>query len=1018
MGWLRTLLGLPGPAVFERAAETPASPSVTFSLDITPVDDLVQLASATLSNSPVSRKAALSVPAVLRGRNILCAISTLPLVTRDRDNQVVVSPLVDQIDPNVANIVVLAQTVEDLVFDAISWWKVTARNAVGWPTAAMHCDVHTVSMEPPGEKWREARTLPSGQQLPGGSVWVNGVETPARDMIRFDSPNPPLREAAARTIRRAVLLEQVQAMYARDPRPQDYFTPAEGADQADDDEIREILDAWQQARRERSTGYVPNSLTYNSVDSPSPAEMQLVELEKQVTIGLANAMGIDPEDLGVSTTSRTYQNGVDRRQDRINDTLASYMGAVTSRLSMNDITPRGRKVFFELDEYLRADPLTRWQTYKIGTEIEAISVPEIRSKERYPAVPVEPSAANRARPSKSQEVAGMPGARTEATAPVAVKFSNPLIRPEQATEDDTSAVVSFSLSAADAQFTVDRETRTVSGLLVPWNKVARSGWSKWSFKPNSLKWADASRVKLNREHDRRTAVAYASDLKNTAPGLWGSFKVARGAAGDEVLSLAEDKVLDGFSIEVDFDGDGSEWTRDPDDDLVKVVTSGQLRGCAITSAPAFDDARVTSVAASRNERNTDMPGSTGTEQETPAAAPVLGPEAVAAFTAAVEAFTANAGGISDAITALVEAQQKQGRGEGGEGPEFVDPRQGKAQFEVNEKPLYRFDGRRGEHDFSSDMISGLKGDEEAKDRVQNWLKDHFARARAEFAVTTGNISSLNPAINRPDLYVDQLTYRTPIWDAIRKGTLDDATPFVLPKFNTSSGLVAAHTQNTEPTPGALTTTAQTITPSAVSGKIEITREAWDQGGNPQLSSIVWRQMLRAWDEALEIASATLLAGLTVTTLTLTAGLADKALAKAVKASLAGLHFVRGGFRFQDFELEQGLYTALTNAQDDTGRSLFPIIGAQNADGLTGNLFGSLNVGGLAGRPAWALPYTAGAANKSFLFNREDVHGWATTPRRLDFEYQVKTVEIGIWGYQALACTRTDGVRAYSYDETA
>jgi HK97 family phage prohead protease len=997
------MLGLPSAAVFERAVLTAVQPVTRFSIDlVTPLDDVIQ-AAASVSTSRISRRAALSVPAVLRGRNLLCSIATLPLVTRDRMSNEVPSPLLDQIDPNVANPIVLAQTVEDLVFDAISWWRVTARNAAGWPTSAVHCDVHTVSLEPPAEKWREARTLPSGQQLPGGSVWVNGVEVAGRDMIRFDSPNPPLREAAARPIRRALLLEKASEMYASDPRPQDYFTPGEGADPADDEEIEEILDTWRQARRERSTAYVPASLKYNSVDSPSPADLQLSELEKQATIGLANAMGIDPEDLGVSTTTRTYANATDRRRDRINDTMAPYMLAITARLSMNDVTRKGHRVEFDLDDYLRADPLTRWQTYEIALRNEAISVAEVRAEERLPAVPVEPSARNRIRNPKPQEVAGMPNARTEATAPAALKFS-----------DESSTVVAFDMSTAEAQFAVDRETRTISGLLVPWNKVARSGWAKWSFKPNSLTWTDASRVKLNREHDRRTAVAYAAELKNTAAGLWGSFKVARGGAGDEVLSLAEDKVLDGFSIEVDFDGDDSAWTRDPDDELVRLVTSGQLRGCAITSAPAFDDARVESVAATRNERNRDMSGTTGTEQETPAAAPVLSPEVIAAFTNAVESFTAGIGNQTEALNALVQAQQNGG----GDGPAVVDPSQGKAQFEVNEEPLYRFDGRRGKHDFSSDMISGLKGDEEAKDRVQGWLKDHFAKARAEFAVTTGNVSSLNPSINRPDLYVDQLTYRTPIWDAIRKGTLDDATPFVLPKFNASSGLVGAHTQNTEPTPGALTTTAQTITPSAVSGKIEITREAWDQGGNPQLSSIVWRQMLRAWDEALEQAAAALLAGLTVTTLTLTAGSVDKALAKQVKAALAGLHFVRGGFRFQDFELELGLYTALTNAVDDTGRTLFPVIGAQNADGLTGNLFGSLNIGGLAGKPAWALPYTAGAANKSYLFNREDVHGWATTPRRLDFEYQVKTVEIGIWGYQALACTRTDGVRAFNYDETA
>lgn len=1003
MAWWRTLLGLPSAAVFERATVVAPEPSTKFSIDLTPVDDLIK-ASASLSGARISRKAALSVPAVLRGRNLLCSIATLPLITRDANRNVVRSPLLEQIDPNVPNPVVLAQTVEDLAFDAISWWRVTERNAAGWPVHAMHCDRDTVSLEPPGDKWREARTLPSGQQLPGGSVWVNGVEIPGRDMIRFDSLNPPLCEAAARTIRRALLIEQVAALYASDPRPQDYFTPAEGADPADDDEIREILDTWRAARRERSTAYVPSSLKYNSVDSPSPADLQLAELEKQVTVGLANAMGVDPEDLGVSTTTRTYQNGVDRRQDRVNDTLSEYMVAITARLSMNDVTRRGQKADFDLDAYLRADPATRWQTYEIGLRTGVISIEEVRAEEGLPAVPVEPSARNRVRNQTPQEVAGMPGARTEATAPVAVQFS----------DEEASAVVSFALSTAEAQFAVDRETRTVSGLLVPWNKIARSGWSKWSFRPNSLTWADPSRVKLNREHDRRTAVAYASELKNTTAGLWGSFKVARGAAGDEVLSLAEDKVLDGFSIEVDFDGDGSEWTRDPDDELVKVVVSGQLKGCAITSAPAFDDARVERVAATRNERNTGMSGSTGTEQETPAAAPALTPEVMTAFTAAVVAFTANIGNQTEALNALVEAQQN-----GGDGPANVDPTRGIAQFTVNEEPMYRFDGSRGKHDFSSDVIAGLKdGDGEALKRATDWITENFGRARAQFAVTTSNVASLNPNIQRPDLYVDQLQYPTPIWDAIRKGTLDDSTPFVLPKFNASSGLVGDHTQGTEPTPGALTTTSQTITPTAVSGKVEITREAWDQGGNPQLSTIVWRQMVRAYDEALEQAAAALLAGLTVTTLTLTDGAVNKALAAEVKSALAGLHFVRGGFRFRDFVLENGLYTSLSEAVDDTGRPLFPVIGATNADGQAGTLFGSLNIAGLAGRPAWALPYTAGAENASFLFNREDVHGWATTPRRLDFEYRVAMVDIGIWGYKALACTRTDGVRKFAYDETA
>lgn len=390
----------------------------------------------------------------------------------------------------------------------------------------------------------------------------------------------------------------------------------------------------------------------------------------------------------------------------------------------------------------------------------------------------------------------------------------------------------------------------------------------------------------------------------------------------------------------------------------------------------------------------------------------LSTEASAAFAKVVtDALEGQSEKFGELLQQLIDAQQK---------PEAVDPQGVRtAQFQVTEEPLYRFDGGHGKHDFSSDIIAGhVSKDHEALTRATKFMSEAFAaREQARFAITTGNVASLNPSINRPDLYVDQLTYNTPIWDAIRKGTIDKNTPFVLPKFNTSSGLVGDHTQGTEPTPGALTTTSQTITPSAVSGKVEVTREAWDQGGNPQLSTIIWRQMLRAWDEALEQGAAALLEAQTVTTFTLTDGAVDKALAKEVKGALTGLHFIRGGFRFRDFVLESGLYRALAQAVDDTGRTLFPVLAPQNADGSMSELFAALNLGGLAGKPAWALPYTAGAENDSYLFNREDVHGWASAPERLDFEYRVAFVDIGIWGYKAFAVTRTDGIRKFAYDET-
>src|SRR5690606_1935420 len=135
----------------------------------------------------------------------------------------------------------------------------------------------------------------------------------------------------------------------------------------------------------------PAALEYHTVDAPSPAELQLVELQRQAALDLANALGLDPEDIGISTTSRTYQNAIDRRRDRINDVLAPFMRASTDRLSMGDVTRRGYRVTFDLDDYLKANPTERWGMYEKAIQLGVMDVAEVRAREDLP--PTEPAAA-------------------------------------------------------------------------------------------------------------------------------------------------------------------------------------------------------------------------------------------------------------------------------------------------------------------------------------------------------------------------------------------------------------------------------------------------------------------------------------------------------------------------------------------------------------------------------------------------------------------------------------------------
>lgn len=952
--------------------------------------------------APVTRDFALAVPAVMRGRNSICSVASLPLVTLDEQTRErIQSPLLRQIDPQVPNVVTLAMTLEDLLFDSVSWWKILDTAPVGdWPVSAQHVAAHLVHTDPPS---REAlNTVPSGVD-PSSGVWVNSVWTPGSRIIRFDSPRPALLKAGRRTIKRAALLEAAAAMYAEDPRALDYFSPAEDADPSDED-IQDALQSWMVARRTRATAYVPGTLNYNQVQSPTPADLQLAQLQQQASLDLANLIGLDPEDMGVSTTSRTYANAVDRRRDRINDTLADFMRAVTDRLSMGDVTPPGQVVLFDLRDYLKADPRTQAEVDATYLDRAVVTAGEVRGGSlNLPEIPVEPPAPA----PQAQRASRADTLEQTVTHPIRATFAAeapPAIRH-----------VTFAVPAGAANFKVDVEARTVSGLAVPYGEVT-SDWRQIAFAAGSIEVPQPlSRVKAILNH-YGALLGVASSTTDTTAGLYAKLAVAKTQAGDEALALADAGALDGLSVGVDI----HEYQVDTDTE-VTTVTRATLREISLTPFPAFDSARVDSVTLTQQTQQIGAPlmdpevadngTSTAAAPAAPAATTALPADFAAqlatAFAAAAPQGPAPAefaGQVAAAVVAAIAPQGAPAR-------QVVNPNRAEAA-QVREPLPYRFDGKRGPngHDFSTDLFAAAKSrDGDAMNRLNRFMET--------FDVATADVDELNPTRQRPDLWVDQKTYVTPIWDAINKGTIDDATPFALPKFSSASGLVGDHTQGTEPTSGSYVTTGQTITPAAISGKVVVNREVIDQGGNPQVSTILWAQIQRNYAEALETKSAAMLNALSagLTTITIATGAANKALAAAIRSALAPLQFVRGGFRFRDLKLQVDLFTALSAAQDDVGRPLYPALGGQNVDGTASALWAALDVNGLMGVPAWALGATSTASSKSWLFDRNDVHGWATPPRRLEFEYQVKSVDLGVWGYQATAVTDITGVRAIAYD---
>jgi HK97 family phage prohead protease len=556
-------------------------------------------------------------------------------------------------------------------------------------------------------------------------------------------------------------------------------------------------------------------------------------------------------------------------------------------------------------------------------------------------------------------------------------------------------------SPVAASFQVDEQRRTIRGLAVPYGTTAYSNGQEFAFAKGSLAFGDVSRVKVLIGHDFARAVGVTTALEETDQGLVMTARIAKGAAGDEALTMAAEGVWDGLSV-----GLGQGGTYEAHDGIQHPV-GVPLREISLTPIPAFDDARLTSVTASAEGATTMSQIATEPDGQTAA------PDTSADDDPQPQTFN-----VAGVLTGTVEQVEDAGAGlqatpgttfagsltnpQGGGGRVVVSA--GRPVTQVREESPYRFDGRAGAHSLIDDMRAAQHGDSVARQRFETFVKQTFA-------VTNSNVSALNPTENRPELYVPNLQFSRPLYELVSTGNIDDKTPFTVPKFSSASGLVGDHTEGTEPTPGAFAASAQTVTPAPLSGKIEIDREVLDQGGSPQADAIIWGEMLNAWFEAIEAKIAARLATTGTSELNL-ASAVDSALVGALTGYFAGLQFVRGGNRFTAFASDGKLFPALVSAADDAGRPLLPILGPANAQGSTGEGFDRVMVGNQEVRAAWAL----GATNASLSFNfvPTSVWCWTSPPQRFTFEYQLKSVDMAIWGYCATAILRDSDVKPIDY----
>lgn len=984
-----------------------------FTIDLSP-----QLRDAWMGNGlparRVSREEALRIPAVKRVRDLIAAtIGRLAVREYDPGWHVIENELLAQPEADVPRSVTYAMTAEDLLFEAVAWWRIVEWTPEGWPRRVVRLEARSTTIRQTGKVYTNSI---NGQSQGMAWEWV-----PDHELIRFDSPCAALLTAGAQTIRDCMALARSAARNVDNPVPIAYVTPADGAEvEGSNTDVQKILDEFGDALDRSSFPYLNGSLKVVPL-SWSPEQLQLGKARDDAILEVARMGGVDPEELGVSTTSRTYANAEQRRLDLLEFTVQPYVVAFYERLSMDDVTFPGNQVRFVTEGFLRADTAGRMDVYAKGRDLGLYPPERLSDIEE---VPVEWIKRAQKTAAASTPLPGPrpPAAQEETVASTlhsvpAIGFTAPVI-------DEIR--FGFDLPPAAVAFKADGAKRTVSGMVMPWNIRARSQGYTWEFAPNSLHWSTDSRVKLDKDHGYGTEFGRAIDgtLKMTPTGLAGSFLVGRSAAGDEALNLAADGVYDGFSAYVTFDGEGDGYEPHPDEPAVRRVYSATLRKVALTAMPAFDDARVDSVAATRN----GVPTMTApAPPAAPPAAPV--PFDAAAFTASFTAgFTpALAAAVAEAFKPIIDAMPQP------QAPERQHIPAGRRPLQVTEPMVYAMNGQ-GPSFVRDAWKARTEGDHEARERVlkfQRQTEDLVREAMSDpmFAISTGNAGALIPPGFRPEMYVTQLLRGRPLVGAVSRGTLTDASPFNIPSFVSATGATADHVEGVNPTEGSMSVNTVTVSPGATSGLYKITREMADSS-NPAIDAIATQAMSESYSQQTEAKLYTELNGANGVGGVITSGFVPSgAQASAVtedisdatngKVFLAGIRTAMALYPFRRFAapdfafLSQEGTTTFATAVDTTGRPLLPWVGANNAVGTSNTMTQGYFVDGLTFQPAWSMTGNAAGDADAIMGNRNDVWFWESPTLMFRFEERSGPafVELALFGYSATRVLRPIGLSA-------
>jgi Phage portal protein len=290
---------------------------------------------------PLTRAAAVEVPAVARARHLLVGtIARLPLRAVRLDQPVDPQPLwLTRTDGSMSPWHRLAWTVDDCLFSGWSLWG-CERDARG--------GIQRVERVP-AELW----TWGAGEQA--GTVLIDGEEVDQDTVLLIPGPHEGILTSARSTILGARMQELMWQRRVAAPIPaMEIHQTTE--DPLTEDEQDKLIDAWVAARTDPdgAVAYTPSNIELRPHGTATTD--LLIEARNAVAVDIASHTGLPAQALNasLSTSSLTYSTA-ETAQGEVNVAAALYASPIAARLSMDDVVPRGQRCAFDLT-FLTAQP--------------------------------------------------------------------------------------------------------------------------------------------------------------------------------------------------------------------------------------------------------------------------------------------------------------------------------------------------------------------------------------------------------------------------------------------------------------------------------------------------------------------------------------------------------------------------------------------------------------------------------------------------------------------------------------